>query len=111
MFSIFRSSAAMHAAVMILSGVAACAPASAQTRLQLQIDTQVTPQMRAEAMAIMQACRADYDRLCKDVIPGGGRIMACLWAHAGELSPGCMQAIPEAERLRDHAIAAGIMPK
>jgi hypothetical protein len=103
--------ATLHAATIILAGIAAGAPASAQTRLQIQIETQVTPQMRSEAIAIMQACRADFDRLCGNVVPGGGRILACLEARVGELSPGCMQAIPSAERLRDHAIATGIMPK
>jgi len=105
------SSAAMPAAIMLLAGFAACTPSSAQTRLQIQIETQVTPQMRSEAIAIMHACRADYDRLCGDVIPGGGRILACLQAHTRELSQGCVQAIPDAERLRDHAISAGIMPR
>ena len=114
MSRIFHPTAAAHAALVALAGLAglaAGAPASAQTRLKIELQTQVTPQMRAEAMAIMQACRADYDRLCSDVIPGGGRILACLRANILELSPGCLQAIPEAERLANHAVSAGIMPK
>ncbi len=87
--------------------IAACASCFAQG----QLEPQVTPQMRREAVAIMQACRADYDRICGNVQPGGGRILACLHLHSSELSPGCAQAIPDAEKLRDRAIAIGAMPK
>lgn len=111
MTRILNSATAAHAVIIALAGIAATAPASAQTRLRIELQTQVTPQMRSEAMAVMQACRADYDRLCSDVLPGGGRILACLEAHAGELGPGCVRAIPDAERLKDHAVAAGIMPR
>ena len=37
---------------------------------------QVSPQMRGEAMTLMQICRGDYDRLCAGVQPGGGRVLA-----------------------------------
>ncbi len=35
------------------------------------------------------ACKADAEKLCKDIEPGGGRVMACLKAHESELSEGC----------------------
>lgn len=34
-------------------------------------------------------CKADAEKFCKDVKPGGGRIMACLKEHAAELSAEC----------------------
>jgi hypothetical protein len=72
---------------------------------------QVSPQMRSEAMSLMQVCRGDYDRLCGGVQPGGGRVLACLQNHAGQLSAACGQAMPRAEALKNSAAAAGVMPK
>ncbi|MEO8320523.1 MAG: cysteine rich repeat-containing protein [Bradyrhizobium sp.] len=76
-----------------------------------EAQTQIPPQMRGEAMALMQVCRADYDQLCSNVVPGGGRILACLQEHAGQISSGCAKAMPRAQSLRDSAVAAGVMPK
>jgi hypothetical protein len=42
------------------------------------------------------ACRADVQKLCKDVQPGGGRIAMCMKQHESELSPGCREKIAEA---------------
>lgn len=38
-------------------------------------------------------CPADIKRLCKNVEPGGGKIMKCLKQHGKELSVGCAQAL------------------
>jgi Cysteine rich repeat len=48
---------------------------------------------------VRAACRADVERLCKDVKPGEGRIRECLKTHAAELSDSCKAAIREA---REH---------
>ena len=107
MRSIFASTSLARAATIVTLGIATSTPSLAQSQLQ----TQVTPQMRSEARAIMQACRADYDRLCNDVAPGGGRILACLQSRAGQLTPTCAQALPRAQALRDSAVSAGVAPK
>lgn len=36
-----------------------------------------------------EACGNDVKKLCKDVKPGRGRVVACLKEHEGELSDAC----------------------
>ena len=88
-----------------LAFIAVVAPVSSNAQ------TQIPPQMRSEAMSLVQLCRADADRLCAGVVPGGGRVLACLKGQMNELSPACAQAMPRAEALKNGAIAAGVMPK
>ena len=73
--------------------------------------TQVPPEMRNQAMSLAQICRTDYERLCHDVRPGGGRILTCLSASAEKLSPACRAALPDAQALASRATATGVMPK
>jgi hypothetical protein len=71
-----------------------------------------TPEaMRSQAMRVAQICKADYDRFCSNVRPGGGRILACLSANAPGLSEPCLAAMPDAKSLASRAAAAGVMPK
>ncbi len=35
------------------------------------------------------ACRADVERLCAGIPPGGGRVAACLKANQAQVSPAC----------------------
>ena len=44
---------------------------------------------------LRQACKGDVERLCKDVKPGGGRLVKCLKEHESELSPECKAKIAE----------------
>jgi hypothetical protein len=73
--------------------------------------TQVPQEMRTQAMSLAQVCRNDYQRLCRDVQPGGGRILGCLSASAEKLSQACRGALPDAQALASRATAAGVMPK
>ena len=43
----------------------------------------------------MQACKSDIDKFCKDVEPGGGRLVSCLKQHESELSPVCKDHIAQ----------------
>ncbi|MFM9845700.1 MAG: cysteine rich repeat-containing protein [Hyphomicrobiaceae bacterium] len=49
--------------------------------------------IRAQAPPLRQACVADYMRFCRGVLPGRGRILLCLNAHANELTQTCFQAL------------------
>lgn len=48
---------------------------------------------QAAGGALMTYCKADVERLCAGVEPGGGRIIKCLKAHKEEMSVGCAQAL------------------
>ncbi len=41
-------------------------------------------------------CTTDVQSLCADVKPGGGRVLACLQSHVGELSVGCSTILSKA---------------
>jgi hypothetical protein len=45
-----------------------------------------TPEQRA-------ACQADYDKFCVGMIPGDGRILACLRRQYEELSESCKKLL------------------
>jgi Cysteine rich repeat len=45
---------------------------------------------------VASECRAELEAHCADVDVGEGRVAQCLKDHAGELSPGCGQALAEA---------------
>lgn len=60
----------------------------------------MSPEMRTAAKAATAACRPDYDRFCKGTVPGGGRVRACLDAHATALSAPCTQAIASVARAK-----------
>jgi hypothetical protein len=40
-----------------------------------------------------QYCKADIQRLCKGMMPGGGKIMKCLKAHENDLTVGCAKEL------------------
>lgn len=80
-FSIPAAATRIAVAVLVTAAVLGTGAAMAQ---------QPSPAQEREAM---QACRADYEALCKGVEPGGGRIIACLMQHAEKVSPGCKEAL------------------
>jgi hypothetical protein len=51
----------------------------------------------AAERSAMQACRADAQKLCAGVAPGGGRVVACLRANEAQLSADCKAQLGVAE--------------
>src|SRR5690348_15384319 len=47
----------------------------------------------AQADAIRQSCRSDFQVACPGVTPGGKAALACLQRSASLLSPPCQQAV------------------
>src|ERR1700722_12217721 len=57
--------------------------------LSLAAFASAAPNALAQQAAAMKYCKADFERLCPGVQPGGGRIIGCLKAHKEEVSIGC----------------------
>ena len=60
-----------------------CSPTSAQ----------VTEEVQA---TVKKACAADYSTHCSLVIPGGGRVIACIKENFSKLSATCQVALKQA---------------
>jgi len=44
------------------------------------------------------ACMGDFEKYCKSVTPGGGRIIACLAKEGDKLTPACKKVVEAAEK-------------
>lgn len=44
------------------------------------------------------ACMGDYEKFCKGVAPGGGRIIACLSKSSNKLTAECRKVLTAAEK-------------
>jgi len=70
----------LHAGALLAAALAGLPAAAQQPTL-------------AQAAAIRQSCRADFEALCSGVSPGGGAALACLRQNAAKLAPPCQQAL------------------
>ena len=70
------------------------------------------PKNPAEAMAqglvetVATGCQKELAAYCKDVTPGEGRILACLYARADKLSGQCEYALFDAAAQLERAVGA-----
>lgn len=46
--------------------------------------------------AVKRACKADVKTKCPDILPGGGRVEACIKDHFAEMSAACKETISQA---------------
>ncbi|MBX9819243.1 cysteine rich repeat-containing protein [Afipia birgiae] len=44
------------------------------------------------------ACMGDYEKFCKGVAPGGGRVIACLSKSSDKLTAECKKVLTAAEK-------------
>jgi hypothetical protein len=58
------------------------------------------------AETISKGCEKELQGYCKDVTPGEGRILACLYAHQDKLSGQCEYALYDVAAQLERAVAA-----
>ena len=75
--------------VVLFSLVLAAVPAFAQKS-----------QQAAEIQALRTYYKADVERLCPKVEPGGGRLKACLSRQKEKMTVGCAQALQKLQQSR-----------
>lgn len=56
--------------------------------------------------SVKDGCKKELDSFCKEVTPGEGRILACLYAYEDKLSARCEYALYDASAQLQHAVAA-----
>ena len=52
----------------------------------------------------------DYEKFCKSVTPGGGRIIACLVKQSDKLAPACKKVLEAAEKNRPNRVNFPVAP-
>ncbi len=55
---------------------------------------------------VANGCQTEIATYCKDVTPGEGRVLACLYAHQDKLSGKCEYALYDASARLERAVAA-----
>jgi cysteine rich repeat protein len=55
---------------------------------------------------VAQGCKKEIETYCKDVTPGEGRVIACLYAHEDKLSGRCDFALYDAAAQLERAVNA-----
>ncbi len=55
--------------------------------------------------SVKEGCQKELDSFCKEVTPGEGRILACLYAFSDKLTGRCEYALYDASAQLQHAVA------
>lgn len=55
--------------------------------------------------SVKEGCKKELDSFCKDVTPGDGRLLACIYAYQDKLSNRCEYALYDASTQLQHAVA------
>ena len=55
---------------------------------------------------VTNGCKVELEKYCKDVTPGEGRVLSCLYAYGDKLSAKCEYALYDAAAQLERAVAA-----
>ncbi len=66
----------------------------------------VTRAQAFELESVKSKCATEFKTLCKDVVPGQGRLLACLYAYEDKLSDSCAAAVYDASDLLEQVFEA-----
>lgn len=66
----------------------------------------VAAQDKGPVATVIDGCKAEIEGFCKNVSPGEGRILACLYAYEDKLSNRCEYALYDAAAQLQRIIAA-----
>ncbi|RME22880.1 MAG: hypothetical protein D6806_12255 [Deltaproteobacteria bacterium] len=83
---------------------------SNRDRLSADCKAQTKRRFR-KLLGVSVACHADYKKFCADVVPGGGRIAACLARHSAELTNPVCKAEVEKGKDAVKSMVPGICAK
>jgi len=67
---------------------------------------QVFAESKGPVETVLDGCQKEIKTYCKNVTPGEGRILACLYAYQDKLSNRCEYALYDAAAQLERAIAA-----
>jgi hypothetical protein len=80
-------------ALIVLSMVLISAPLYGQEATEQTEPSASVQDLEREAMTAIEACASDISRFCDDVTPGEGRILACVYGYADQVTPACEDSI------------------
>lgn len=93
--------------LFICWSVSACAGSSSKSNSQSSPAAKVSSKDEQDPLAaFMQGCKTELESYCKDVTPGEGRILACIYAHGDKISGRCEYALYDSAAQLERAVAA-----
>jgi hypothetical protein len=63
-------------------------------------------QQKGPVEKVLEGCATEFETYCKNVTPGEGRLLACLYAYNDKISTRCEFAIYDAAAQLEHALNA-----
>ena len=83
-----------------------CAAVGACAAPQPKNAADAAPSGQGPLETFLQGCQTELEAYCKDVTPGAGRILACIYARGDKLSGRCEYALYDSAVQLERAVAA-----